>query len=282
METIKKPEIRITALPCGTMSVRPYEADIRKKNPLLGRVTLPVNAFLVEHPKHGNVLIDTGWSRDVSEILPAHLKAFYRPRIGAGESAVERLEAMGLRPEDIDTVLLTHLDIDHTCALRDFAGRAGRIVCAELEYFYSCRYVYKMRQVWDTWMPYLREEDRIHYHGCALGPTGRGFDLFGDDSVLCIYTPGHTDGMFAVIVNQSPSFRFAMHGDGGSTSDFAVIAADAAFSEENLRERSVPGYGFNRQHQLKSIDFLRSLAQDRCCRAMFFSHAVPEQGSIVF
>lgn len=274
-------KIRITILECGTMTVLPYQADIRRNNPFADRVTLPVNAFLVEHPVHGNILIDTGWASDVNDILPKHLKSFYRPQIAPGQTAMEQLRKKGLRPEDIDLVLLTHLDIDHTCALKDFGGKAKRIVCSELEYFYSCRAVYKVRQVWDTWMPYIRTEDRIHYRSSVLGPAGRGFDLFGDDSVLCINTPGHTDGIFTVVINKSPSDRFKHHGDGAYGGSFAVIAGDTAFSEVNIDSNVVPGYGFNRKMQKKSIEFLNNLRKDTNCRGLFFSHSSPDTTEIV-
>lgn len=264
------------------MTVLPYEADIRRKNPLEQRVVLPVNAFLVEHPVHGNILIDTGWSSDVNDVLPKYLQHFYRPQIKPEQTAIAQLADRGLRPEDIDLVLLTHLDVDHTCAIKDFAGKAKRIVCAELECFFSPRYVYKVRQVWDTWIPYIKKEDIIHYRSSTLGPVGRGFDLFGDDSVLCIYTPGHTDGNFIVMLNRSPSDRFKHHGDGCYDGNFAVIAGDTAFSNVNLDENTVPGYGYNRNLQLKSVEFLKSLREDSLCCGMVYSHSSPGNPEIVF
>lgn len=274
-------KIEITALQCGTMSVHPYYADIRMKNPLSGRITLPVNAFLVRHPTHGNILIDTGWAENVNDILPVHLKKLYHPRITPEQTAGAQLEKLGIAPEDIDLVVLTHLDVDHTCALRDFGGKAKRIVCSELEYFYSCRYVYKIRQVWDTWMPYIKSEDRLFYRASVLGPVGRGFDIFGDDSVICIYTPGHTDGNFTVIINQSPSDRFKEHGDGRYGGEFAVIAGDTAFSQRNIDESSVTGYGFDRGMQMRSMKFLKELEADPNCSAVFFSHDTPRTPTVV-
>ena len=117
-------EIKITVLQCGSINISPYQFDIRQKNLFAKRIELPVNVFLVQHPTHGNILIDTGWSADACDILPPYLRKFYRPRIAMGQTAKEQLAKMGLLPEDIDIVLLTHLDVDHTCALRDFAGRA--------------------------------------------------------------------------------------------------------------------------------------------------------------
>jgi len=264
-------EIKITPLRCGTMTVRPYEAYIQDRNPLARRVELPVNAFLVEHPVHGKILVDTGWSADAEEILPKRLRDFYHPHIGSGDTAKEQLARMGICPEDIDLVLLTHLDVDHTCGLRDFAG-AKRIVCAELEYFYSCRSVYKMREVWDTFIPLNDRIEKIQYRASVLGPVGRGFDLFNDDSFLCIYCPGHTDGIFSLIINQGPSNRFIDHGEGKYGGDFAVIASDLAFSDRNLEDEVVPGYGFDRKQQLNAIRFLKEMKKDPQCRGILYSH----------
>lgn len=179
-------------------------------------------------------------------------------------------------------MLLSHLDVDHTAVLKDFAGRAGRIVCAELEYFYSCRMVFKRRQFWDSWLPYLEEADRLHYRASVLGPAGRVFDLFGDDSLLCIYCPGHTDGIFSVLVGHGQSNRFIDHGDGKYGGPFAVLASDVAFSQRNIDDLVVPGYGFNRELQLKSLEFLRELQRDPMHAATLFSHSEPKERCLIF
>ena len=272
--------IVIHTLRCGAMRVLPRERYIADRGLLRERIELPVNAYLIEHPKHGRILLDTGWSSDCRELLPPRLLKFYEPKIGKGETAAEQLEDMGLRPEDIDLVLMSHLDVDHTCALKDFAGRAGRIACSELEYFYSCRMVYKMRQVWDTWMPYADDIERIHYHASVLGPVGRGFDLFGDESILCIYTPGHTDGIFTTLVTREPTNRFKAVGTGIYWGDYAVLASDVAFCEDNLRDSVIPGYGFDRGLQAKSLEFLQTLRRDPKCRAMLFSHDPASPASV--
>lgn len=271
----------IRTLCCGSMHVLPREQYISHKGLLHSRVELPVNAYLIEHPKHGLILLDTGWSADCRDILPPHLKYFYEPHINEGQTAAEQLKALGLRPKDIDLVLLSHLDVDHTCALKDFAGQARRIICAELEYFYSCRTVYKIRQAWDTWMPYANQIERVNYRASALGPAGRGFDLFGDGSVLCIYSPGHTDGIFTTIVSNDSTNRFMSVGEGIYWGDYAVLASDVAFCKENLRDSVIPGYGFDHGMQAKSLEFLQKLADDPKCKAMLFSHdSSPEKTEI--
>ena len=85
------------------------------------RITLPVFTYLIEHPK-GLILVDTGWCRDISPqgvydpkavaaVLPAQMAALFHPFVPKGMAIHERLAGMGLAPEDLDYVLLTHLDV---------------------------------------------------------------------------------------------------------------------------------------------------------------------------
>ncbi|MDR3221148.1 MAG: MBL fold metallo-hydrolase [Candidatus Accumulibacter sp.] len=67
-----------------------------------------VNAYIV-HTGQNLVLVDTGAA------------ACFGPALG---NVRRNLEAAGYRPEDIDTVLLTHLHADHACGLTDKAGTA--------------------------------------------------------------------------------------------------------------------------------------------------------------
>ena len=116
------------------------------------RITLPVFTYLIEHQK-GLILVDTGWCREispegvydpraVSSVLPSHLAAFFRPVLPTGMAVHEQLAAMGIRPEDLDYVLLTHLDPDHVSGLRH-VNKAKNIILPEYEYFWSCLTVYK-------------------------------------------------------------------------------------------------------------------------------------------
>ena len=275
-------QIKITVLECGTVNIRASDAYIKDKRLFEDRITLPNNVFLLQHPVHGNILFDTGWASDCREKLTKELINLYNPQITPEKTAKSQLSALGIEPEDIDLLVLTHLDADHTSALCDFAGKAKRIVCSELEYFYSCRNVYKRRESWDSWMPWADCIERIYMRSSVMGPVKRGFDIFGDDSVICIYTPGHTDGIFTTIISRSPSNRFAVHGDGIYGGKFCVIASDVAFSQKNIDDEVVTGAGFDRKQQLNALRFLKELQLDINHEATLFSHSVPENSTITF
>lgn len=267
--------MKIHILRCGSMSVSPavpYGNRISLGNTakqLLSsrdkRVELPVFCYLIEHPR-GLLLVDTGWCRElspagvydgkaVSRVLPGYLSAFYRPTLPAGMAIHEQLAARGLRPEDLEAVLLTHLDPDHVAGLRHLRG-ARRIVLPEDEYFWACRTVYKARQPWSLWMD--TPIQRLFYRGSPVGPNRWAIDLFGDESVLLVNTPGHTDGHASVLLRS-----------GGR---FAVLAGDAAFSPRNWQEDVTPGFGFDREMQRKSLRWLREMAEDPACAAILCSH----------
>ena len=229
------------------------------------RLTLPVFTYLIEHPR-GLILVDTGWCRDISpdgvydpkavaDVLPLHLAALFHPTLPAGMAIHEQLAGMWIQPEDLDYVLLTHLDVDHVSGLKH-VNKAKHIVLPEYEYYWSCRTVYKTRQPQNLWIQYPME--RPFYRGSSLGPNHWVIDLFGDESVQMVNVPGHTEGQAAIVIR-----------NGGR---FVLLTADAAFSPRNWREMITPGFGFSREMQLKSLRWIAEMADDPCCAAVLCSH----------
>ena len=229
------------------------------------RITLPVFTYLIEHPK-GLILVDTGWCRDispkgvydpkaVSAVLPSHLAALFHPSLPKGMAIHEQLDAMGIQPEDLDYVLLTHLDPDHVAGLKN-VNKAKHIVLPEYEYYWSCRTVYKLRQPWDLWIQYPME--RPFYRGSIQGPNHWVVDLFGDESVQLFNVPGHTEGQAAIVLR---------NGD-----RFVLLAADAAYSPRNWQEMITPGFGFSPEWQRKSLRWIAEMAKEPGCAAVLCSH----------
>ena len=267
--------MKLHVLHCGYIRVDQSAAfgnDVNLKNtarqmltPDSRRLTLPVCCYLLEHPR-GPVLVDTGLSRELSpagvydpkaalSLLPPQLAAFYHPWVPEGMTAAEQLEAMGIQPEDLALIILTHLDADHVMGLKSLYG-AKKILLPEDEYFWSCRTVYKLRQPQSLWMG--ESITREFYRGSPLGPNRWAIDVYGDESLQLVNVPGHTDGQAAVVVR-----------NGGR---FVILAADAAFSPRNWREEITPGYGFDRKQQLKSLRWLADMEKDPGCVKILCSH----------
>jgi len=65
---------------------------------------IPIVCYLVQTDDGKNILIDSG----LPEIMPEEEKDFEN-----GQDVIEQLASIGLKPDDIDTVISSHYDIDH-------------------------------------------------------------------------------------------------------------------------------------------------------------------------
>ena len=229
------------------------------------RVTLPVFSYLIEHPA-GLFLVDTGWSRVISpdgvydpkavrRVLPTHLAALYRPYIPMGMAVDEQLISMGIRQEDIDAVLITHLDPDHVSGLRS-VSRAKKIVIPEDEAYWSVRTKYRIRQPEQLWD--IEGAERVFFRGHLLGPMNKAIDITGDGSIMMVNMPGHTDGLCGVIVRNKERY--------------VLLASDAAVSPRSWEKMEPPGFAADPALQLKTLRWVAKEANDPACAAVLCSH----------
>jgi N-acyl homoserine lactone hydrolase len=65
---------------------------------------IPIVGYMVQTDDGKNILIDTG----LPEVMPEDEKDFVN-----GRDVIQQLAIIGLKPDDIDTVISTHYDIDH-------------------------------------------------------------------------------------------------------------------------------------------------------------------------
>lgn len=73
---------------------------------------VPVPGYLIQTGEGANILVDTGWPRSFVEAPrnPPGLSIVMRPE----DTIIARLGALGLGPQDIDYLVCTHLDDDHS------------------------------------------------------------------------------------------------------------------------------------------------------------------------
>ena len=80
----------------------------------------PVHVYIVEHPD-GHIAIDTGMNAQGWSTPLAMRRASPSPITEPGIEIGPQMQARGLSPEDVRTVVLTHLDLDHVGGIGDFA-----------------------------------------------------------------------------------------------------------------------------------------------------------------
>ena len=83
---------------------------------------IPTYAWLIDHPE-GIIVVDTGQGRhllDSVHSLHPYLRWAVRFRIERDEEIGPQLRALGVKPRDVQRVVLTHLHIDHDGGLAHF------------------------------------------------------------------------------------------------------------------------------------------------------------------
>ena len=137
---------------------------------------IPIVCYLVQTGDGQNILIDSG----LPELMPEGYSDFEN-----GQDVIEQLASLGLKPDDIDTVISTHYDGDH--AGRHAAFTKARYVVQRghhLDAAINPRYA-DIRSQWDQPMERIRLVD-------------------GDTELLpgleLIETSGHVPGHQSVLV----------------------------------------------------------------------------------
>lgn len=157
-------------------------------------IELPVRYGVFTHERAGRCLIDTGYSARVTRgtrSLPLRLyEAILRPRLT--EHALP--DAQG----SVDTILVTHLHADHVAALRDYP--LARIFADRdaILHFLESDLQGLPHGVFRELLPDDLLDRLVDFAGLPVVEAplslGKGFDVFGDGSVLAIPLPGHMRG----------------------------------------------------------------------------------------
>lgn len=151
-----------------------------------GRLKMSIHSLVVETPSR-RIVVDTGLGNDKEgRKVPT-----WNNR---KDPFLETLTAAGFPPESIDTVLCTHLHVDHV-------GWNTRLVGGKWEpTFPNARYVFG-RTEFEHWRDHRGESDKAAVFDDSVKPiadAGKA-DLVASDARICdeitlISTPGHSPG----------------------------------------------------------------------------------------
>jgi glyoxylase-like metal-dependent hydrolase (beta-lactamase superfamily II) len=206
-------------------------------------VDIPIVAFLVEHPAAGYLLIDTGFHGSVA-IEPAQAMGrfggliFKDVRMDSDDAVPSQLRGLGVAPEAVRTVVLTHMHSDHASGIAHFPDATFVVNGDEWEAAVRGRETdgYVRRQ-FDHGFDY-RLVDFDAPEADSFASFGRALDLFGDGSVVLVSTPGHTDGHLSVVLRLAGREAFVA-GDALYTLDALDGQLPHRIGDEHRYHRSV-------------------------------------------
>ncbi|WP_369977126.1 MBL fold metallo-hydrolase [Xanthomonas bundabergensis] len=227
-----------------TLRWRLYEAGhcthperATRRGAALAPCQFPALAALLQHPVHGNLLFDTGYSQhflDATARFPERLYRLLTPvHLAPGQSLREQLAADGIDAAAIGWIVLSHFHGDHVGGVADFAQT--RIACAQ-QAWDDLQRRGRLAALREGFLPALLHGSRARMHwfealpACPAPAALRAFgtlrDLFGDGSVLLVPLPGHAPGHHGLWFEDA-------HGP-------VFLVADAAWSSAAIADGTPP------------------------------------------
>lgn len=220
----QSPELKLWRLDCGSIHVSDF--DVFSDTYLYpGQPKqLTASCYLI---KNGDqyLLWDTGVAGPAKEwVFTITLK----------ERVREQLKRIGVAPDNINYVGISHYHDDHTGQAADFPGATLLIGTGDWE-------AIKGRpETAARFTPWISG-------GSKVEPVGRDKDVFGDKSVTILDMPGHTPGHKVLLVRLK--------------SGPVLLSGDLYHATEQVANRGVPSFNTNRADTLASFDRFQAIAK---------------------
>lgn len=195
--------LRVHHINCGTMCPVCARLMNGRGNGWLESARMVCHVLLIETPKDGLILVDTGVGTldvEIPSRMGRPFLALTRPRLAWSETALAQVQALGHDVADVRHILLTHLDLDHAGGLPDFPNARVHVLQAEFDA--------AMKPDWRSQARYLPVQ-WAHNPRWVLHPGG-GEDWFGfsglrplpgvSEDIFLVPLVGHTRGHTGVAV----------------------------------------------------------------------------------
>lgn len=228
----------------------------------------PAYCFLLEHPSEGLCLIDSGLHPDFAERKKGNFGALVGSLIHVktrkGLDALTQISSLNKNPGDIRHILMTHLHPDHASSLPLFRDE-NRILHTDPSEYKAYSSAFGLMK------GYLKKHSegfalRHYAYNLAVPGFNKAADVFGDQSVLILPTPGHTSGHVSILLNMK--------------SGPVLLTGDAAHRSRNL-ECHFPTNG-DYENGLTSVKLLLELWEQYPGMKVIFSHDPEQKSKLLF
>jgi glyoxylase-like metal-dependent hydrolase (beta-lactamase superfamily II) len=188
------------------------------------------NCYLIRHGSEWMM-----WDSGYADSLADKPEGIVGPRSRAlrSKTLASQLAEIGVAPSQISRLAFSHSHGDHV-------GNGNLFTAATL-YIQKAEYdaAFGAEPAKYGFVPATYEQLRAN----RVVKLEGDFDVFGDGSVTILSTPGHTPG------HQSLLVRLPVTGA-------VVLSGDAAHFQENFDKRRVPGFNYDKDQSLQSMDKL--------------------------
>lgn len=187
-------------------------------------MVFPASYALIRHPV-GWILFDTGYSErfyQETQTLPNKLYALLTPvYLQSQDSALAQLEQLGIKPQDIKYIIISHFHADHIGGLKDFPQ--AKFLCSQLGYntiknkrgFFALKAGFLpglMPDNFENQVVFIESNQIINLPE-NFKPFERGFDLFNDGSLVAVELPGHAVGQMGLYLTDNSGKQYFLIAD---------------------------------------------------------------------
>lgn len=162
----------------------------------IDHISTPYTCLLVDTGQH-KVLIDTG-AGNLAQSAAKMFPSVDHTTTVTGQ-LLQNMRAVGIEPDDVDTVVITHAHPDHVGGTLD---EEGKLIFTNAHYFIA-------RDEWEFWTSETAlakaPAAMVHIARHNLEPLGDRLTLINDASeivpgIRAMATPGHTPGHMALAI----------------------------------------------------------------------------------
>ncbi len=179
----------------------------------------PIHAWLIEHPE-GPLLVDAG------ETHAARNATFAEFQVSREDELDHQLKATNVGPDDVKTVVLTHIHGDHVGGIPHVPN--ATVLANEREIAIASSPMGRFqRTVTRQPLPPGFAPEPLTLDGPAIGAFPSSKALTADGRIVAMPTPGHTLGHIAILVVQ-PDHH-------------VLIGGDTAYDQQQLQDLHVDG-----------------------------------------
>lgn len=230
------PDVRMYRLDCGHMTLG--DKSLMSDTGLYKGQSYDIvmSCYLI---KHGNdwVLWDTGLPK---KYLAGPLtEGSFTTKLD--RTVVEQIADLGLRPDDIKYVAVSHAHFDHSGQVNDFPNATLIIQRAELDAMADTKVASEHYIMADLFSSHIngKQLQRVRV-------IDGDVDLFADGTLKTIQTPGHTPGSMALLLNLEKSGPY-------------ILSGDQWHFTENHERHQVPTWNYDHQQTMTSGDKLDAI-----------------------
>jgi glyoxylase-like metal-dependent hydrolase (beta-lactamase superfamily II) len=239
---------RLYAMDCGRIQFKDMGmfSDTGEYDGKEGRLVDP--CFLVRHSK-GDLLWDTGLG-DALVKTAGGITSASGIHLQVDRTLVDQLQAIGLKPADIEFVAFSHLHFDHTGNAKLFPKATWLLEKRELD--------------WALSEPTPLGVDPKTFAGhkkSRLQLLPLDYDVFGDGSVKILRAPGHTPGHRILMLTLSKTGT-------------VILSGDLYHTHDNFKQARVPAVNTERADTLASFERVEHLIRNT--KARFIIQHAPE------